>query len=444
MLCGGIPRGSLILLAGQPGTGKTILATTFLYRGALAGEKGAYLSFSETRRDYFENMRRLGMDMEEVEKRGDFFYMDYITPTPQGADAIRDAIIRELIKLAGTKGVKRLVIDSISAIVQSLGHDKAREFVHSVIGRVVKAFGVTTILIGEMPYGSEKIGEGIEEFVVDGVILLKYIQEGEISRRVMRLLKLRGVGLEKTEFDYIITSEGIRLFALPSLEFTSAEAPTDRISTGIDRLDEMLGGGVYRNSTTLILGMSGSGKTTVGLHFAVRAAMDGKKALYISFEEPRGHIVRMLQNYGMWCDEVSSNMIILSRVPEGRTPMEYFMELQDLVRKYEPEVVVIDSISAIIHHMSEETQTRYLRYLNLLSKKERITLMALTNFSAENLFAEGKRVGFTTFADNIIVMRYREVEGELRREMFVLKSRGSYCDSRIHPYRITSEGVVIE
>ena len=168
---GGFPRGSLILVAGNPGTGKTVFSAQFLYRGAVDyGENGVYVSFAEGKNSFIDYMRRFGMDFERLEKEGKVKILDMVTVKAESISDILNKIVEEALSLKA----KRLVIDSFSTLAQAFQEKiEARIMLHTILGKIVKSAGCTTILIVEIPYGQEGMGLGIEEFVADGILILR-------------------------------------------------------------------------------------------------------------------------------------------------------------------------------------------------------------------------------------------------------------------------------
>lgn len=199
----GIYKGSIILLAGNPGTGKTTMAAKFIYEGAKMGEKGIYVSFVETKEDFYRNMKDLGMDFSSLEKEGGFTFMEGITVS--SVEALSE-FLEEVIREIGEFKADRIAIDSISAVLQMGSQEisKVREMMHNFFYRGAKVRGVTTILIEELPYGEVSVGYGIEEFIVDGVIILKArIVKGKIYR-YMEIRKMRGNEVKYGEIPFII------------------------------------------------------------------------------------------------------------------------------------------------------------------------------------------------------------------------------------------------
>jgi circadian clock protein KaiC len=176
MIEGGFLKGSLILVAGNPGTGKSVFSAHFIYRGAVDyGEKGVYVTFAERKRDFIDYMRRFGMDFEGLEKKGMVKILDMLTVKDASISDMFNIIVEEILHL----NAKRLVIDSFSAMAQAFKEKiEARIILHTVLGKITKSTGCTTLLIVEIPYGQQSMGLGIEEFVADGIILLKRSREG--------------------------------------------------------------------------------------------------------------------------------------------------------------------------------------------------------------------------------------------------------------------------
>ncbi|MDA4113543.1 MAG: hypothetical protein OK474_05830 [Thaumarchaeota archaeon] len=245
-LSGGFPRGSLILVSGNPGTGKTIFTASFLYNGAvLDGENGIYISFCEGKRSFFENMNSLGLDFERLEKQGRFRFMEMFTTTKEGMGAITGEMLRAIKEF----GAKRLVIDSYSVMAQALGGPyEGRQVLHTVLGKIVRNLGCTTLVIGEQPSGDTRIGDGAEEFVADGVINLKLT-----IPREMEIRKMRGTKLKTRDLIYTID----RGFRVLTTDLMTPESPKrwepipdseDLISSGCRDLDAILGGGFPRGT----------------------------------------------------------------------------------------------------------------------------------------------------------------------------------------------------
>ncbi len=437
ILGGGVPSGSMILLSGNPGAGKTILATQFLYSGAAKhGEKVIYVSFAEKREEYLRNMLTLGIDMKALEQKGLFSFLDFMA---MGETGMKDAVqmIREEID---KMGAKRIVVDSISAILQSLGQAESRKFLHGFFGRIVKGMGVTTLLVGEIPFGEVKTGFGLEEFVADGVIFLKKVKSGSAEMNTLEIAKMRGVRLGRSSFEYLIDERfgGLGLIVFPArADFPGSR---ERLSSGVEGLDRMLNGGVYRRSVTLIEGASGIGKTTLCLHFLTTSAQKGEKAMLISFEEPLGQVEKILEDYGIDRKRLGDRLKIESYVPEALTALHYYQLLKDILELEKPAIIALDSLTAIQHTFTQEGFVQFMRYVQLLCKEKELTVF-LTSSTGKAQVEE--QPGVSILCDNIFVMRYYESKERMARELMIVKTRGSGHEKRVIPFEITGKGMVV-
>jgi circadian clock protein KaiC len=437
VLRGGLPSESMILLSGNPGTGKTILATQFLYNGAAKhGEKVVYVSFAEKREDYLRNMLTLGMDMKALEQKGLFTFLNFMVMTETGMRAT----IQTMLEKIGKIGAKRVVVDSISVILQSIGQAETRNFLDLFFGRVVRDIGVTMLLLGEIPFGEVKTGFGVEEFVADGVIFLKRLGTERVERNVLEIAKMRGVPLPRKSFEYMIDERvgGLGLIIFPvRADFLGSR---ERLLSGVEGLDRMLNRGVFRRSVTLVEGASGIGKTTLCLHFLVTNAQKGEKTMFISFEEPTGQIEKMLEDYGMDHKRLGDRFKIQSYVPEALTALHYYKLLRDILELEKPAVLALDSVTAIQRTFSQEGFVEFMRYVQLLCKEKGLTVF-LTALPGEAEAPETPNVSI--LCDNILVMRYHESKERLTPELMIVKTRGSGHDRRLVPFEITDKGMVV-
>ena len=440
ILDGGFPARSLILLTGNAGSGKTILATQFLYNGAVKyGEKGVYVSFAENREAFYRNMLSLGMDMRSLERKGLFKFMNMVTM--RGEDALK--IITEMIvKTTSELKAKRLVIDSLSGLLQTVGAAETRMFLHTVLSKVTESLGVTTIALGEIPYGEGKTGLGVEEFVADGIIFLAHMGTAGSENRRLTIAKMRGTPLDRFSFEYLIDKKygGIGPIVLPK-RADILISPMEKLFTGVEGLDKLLHGGVFRASVTLIEGPSGIGKTITCLQFLAASALKGEKALYISLEEPIGQIIRTMMGVGLNPQKLGNRFVIDSYVPEALTPLHYYTILKDMMDRHAPTVLAFDPVTAMRHRLSREDFVTFARYLQLLSKQKGMTVF-LT--STHGTIEAARSSEISTLADNIVLLRYFEIKDRMGREMLVLKTRGSEHEKKVVPFEITGSGMNVQ
>ncbi|RKY62827.1 MAG: circadian clock KaiC-like protein [Candidatus Latescibacterota bacterium] len=436
----GFPEGFQILIAGEPGSGKTIFASQIMYNVlSQLKEKGIYVSFAETKNDFYDAMRRLNMDFTKLEEKGVFKFIDLVTVEPSALEEEINLIMQEIISFKP----KYVVIDTITTLLQLLGREKVRIFLHTTLGRFVKAVGAVAFLIAEKPYGQDVIGYGVEEFITDGVIVLYCQKLNEILRRTMEIKKLRGRKIKRAQYEFAITENGIVFLEIPDLIMHSEEGTNERVTTGIDKLDEILGGGVFKDSITLIAGMSGTGKTTFGLHFAVANALQGKKVIYLSFEEQVGNLLRAARNYNMPIDNIlGKNLEFYSWIPEAQTPVDFFMRIKKLFEKSPPDIFVIDSLTSIRRHMDPVELLKMIRYLQLLFKSNKVTTYMTLNIETE--FDSVPYTDASTLTDNIIILKYKTVGNSVKLFLTVIKERASKHSRDIYEYEITPKGIVIK
>lgn len=254
-LIGGLPKGELVIVAGGPGTGKTMFSAGFLYWGAAKyGEKGVYVSLAEDKDTFIRNMKRVGYDFESLESHGLFQFIDALTLMETGTAELLETIIEEVISF----GAQRLVIDSLSALAQGMGEPRElRVFLHSLLSKIMRGLGCTTILIEEVPVGEARIGYGFEEFVASAVIILEKDMINDKFIRRMRIEKLRGQPVPNNRACYTLGAGFIAFppYKAPALESPKASDPIpdppERYSSGIRDLDEVIGG--YPKGSTILL-----------------------------------------------------------------------------------------------------------------------------------------------------------------------------------------------
>lgn len=252
---GGFPRGSLILLAGNPGTGKTIFGIQFLYEGMKKyGENGIYVSFAESKEVILDNMSKiLGVNVDDI--IGKVKVLDLTTVSEKGLPTVFEMILHDMAAL----NAKRLVIDSFSAMAQAFKEPiEARSILHNIFTKLVRKMGCTTLLIVEVPTGSERLGLGIEEFVADGVIILRRFYHNDMLVREIEIQKLRGTKLNQQKFLFTL-SKGFKIFHPFNVEksenypkFEAQRGTQTHYPSGIPELDEILGGSGYRRGSSIL------------------------------------------------------------------------------------------------------------------------------------------------------------------------------------------------
>lgn len=265
-ILGGFPKGSLIILAGNPGTGKTILSAKFLYRGAVEyNESGVYFSSSESKEMFIKYMKTYGFDFEKLEKEGKFYFLDFIAMKEKLLNMLTlkepaaHVILNEIVEAVDMVKAKRLIIDSFSALAQSLKDpDELRMVTNRVLSRVIRRMGCTTIMIEEVPYGMQRIGSSVEEFIADGVIMLRNREFEGYRLRELEILKMRGVRIKESKLVFTL-EDNLKVFQPftpkhfeETQRFQPTPDPPGKYSTGSKSFDERLGGGLPKGFIMLL------------------------------------------------------------------------------------------------------------------------------------------------------------------------------------------------
>jgi len=208
LIQGGFPRGTLILLAGSPGAGKTIAGAHYLYHGAKnLDENGIYVSYAERRDFFFDNMKKFGLDFEKLESDGKFKFLDVMTTREKAISSTFEKVLGDVLAI----NAKRLVIDSFSAMAQAFEREIDARIILHMVNKLMRQTGCTTLLLVEVPKGNEKLGIGFEEFVADGIIQFETIYEKEGIRKRAVILKMRGTNHNQHYSNIVISDKGFSL-----------------------------------------------------------------------------------------------------------------------------------------------------------------------------------------------------------------------------------------
>ncbi len=420
---GGYPEGAVVVVAGNPGSGKTTLAAQFIYAGLVRGEPGLYVSLSERKEEFLEHMKRLGMDFEAYERRGLFKFLWL----PLASEARR--VASAIVEAVGESKCKRLVVDTVTPILASLGPGAGREFLHNLVNLCLKPARVTTLLLAELPYRSETIGFGFEEFVADAIIALSYEEYRGLTRRVLEVRKCRWCPLPRMGYEFVIGDGGVRLYISYAGSLKGSFRLEERLSTGLRELDEMLGGGIPRGAVVLIAGPSGTGKTLLALSMAIAEARRGGRPLYVSFEESVEQIEYVAKKMGL-----EGGVKVVSLSPRLFTPGSLYYCAVKMLEDCKPTLVVVDGISALERQFGEEA-VELVRSVTMWAKARGITHV-LTSVSD---VLEGETTGISTVADVVIALGFEREHGRLRRILTVVKARGIKHDTRLRELVIEEE-----
>jgi len=438
---GGFPAGSLVLVTGNAGSGKTILTAQYLYHGAKnLGEPGVYASFGESRGLFFENMKKMGMDFEQLEKEGKVRFLELMIAKEDGLGDIFAGIFDE----TRTIKAKRLVIDSFSVVTQAYT-DKldARILMHTVLSKLPRLGAVTTIIVGERLAGLEPRTVGMEEFVADGIIALNSYPDRGYLRRNLQILKMRGSRINTVSHSYDINDRGIQLYPLPSDIRLVSSTSKDRVSTGVKGVDAMLSGGVYRGSVTLATGESGTGKTTMALYFIAEGLRQGEPCLYVTFENAVDEITAAAASFGLDFESAikKDTLKIVSFFPEPFNSEAQLDDILKILQNHEPGRMVVDGLSPLERAMPSD---RYLSYLSgLMSHLKANRVSSFFSLVAEPM-RQAPYEGLLSLVDNIVSLKYVEIESSLKRSLTILKAKRTESDKSVTEFEITPKGITVK
>jgi circadian clock protein KaiC len=437
---GGLPRGRVTLIAGSAGAGKTLLGLQFLVAGARDyGEPGVLLTFEESAAKVADNVRSLGFDLDELQRDGLLAVLSFqVEPTEIVAAGEFDfeplfVILDDAIRRVGAK---RVVLDTIEVLFGAFGADSIVRAELSRLARWLEERGVTAIVTGERGDGTIT-RHGIEEYVSDCVIVLDHRVREEISTRRLRVVKYRGSAHGTNEYPFFISARGFVVLPITSITLDYG-APEERISTGIARLDHMLGGGIFRGSTVLVSGTAGTGKTSLGAHMANAACGRGERVLWVLFEESPAQVLRNMRSIGLdlrpWTD--AGLLHIWPARPATLGLETHLALLVQLLDEVTPTVTVLDGIASFGDGVAASEVTSMLaRKMDMLKARGITTLAtALGNGDAPSTLSVSSMV------DTWLLLRNVESNGERNRLLFVLKSRGTAHSNQVREFVLTDHG----
>lgn len=443
---GGLPLGRATLVSGTSGTGKTLFSIQFLYNGILLfDEPGVFVTFEESPADIIKNAHSFGWNLQNLIDKGKLFILD-ASPDPEGQEVIGNfdlsALIERLQYAINKYKAKRVSIDSITAVFQQY---EATSVVRREIFRLVarlKQIGVTTIITTERVEEYGPIASfGVEEFVADNVAVVRNVLEGERRRRTMEILKLRGTTHMKGEYPFTITNDGINIFPLGAMRLTQRSSNV-RVSSGVKTLDEMCGGGFFKDSIILTTGATGTGKTLLVSKFLQNGCLSGERAILFAYEESRAQLSRNAHSWGIDFEELEKKGLlkILCVYPESAGLEDHLQIIKSEIAEFKPSRIAIDSLSALARGVSNNAFRQFVIGATGFAKQEEITGF-FTNTNDQFMGAHSiTESHISTITDTILLLQYVEIRGQMSRAINVFKMRGSWHDKGIREYTISAEG----
>ena len=440
---GGLPRGRCTLVSGAAGSGKTIFGLEFLVQGALKyGETGVLMSFEESSLNLRQDVSSLGFNLQELVDNKQLVLescrINRSEVVTIGSFDLEGLFLR-LENAIGAVGAQRVVIDPIETLLSTYGDTPIvrGELLH--LCDWLNERGLTSVMIGERGRQGELTRFGVEEYVSDCVILLDQRVEHEIGTRRLRVVKYRGSAHGTNEFPFTITSKGFVVLPITSVKL-SYSAGSERISTGLGDLDQMLGGGLYRHSSVLISGHTGTGKTTLIAKMLCEAARRGERCLFVSSEESPDQLVRDMSSVSIdlqhWLD--LGLLKIWSERSTSQGMEERLVRLEHLIEEFQPRMVALDTIRTMGQvAQSLAVNTTIVRTLDLLRSRG---ITALLSILTHPDLKHGSVIGISEIIDTWLLVKNVEADGENNRLLMIVKSRGSAHSNQVREFRLTSQG----
>ncbi|HET6822299.1 MAG TPA: circadian clock protein KaiC, partial [Anaerolineales bacterium] len=444
---GGLPKGRPTLVAGAAGCGKTLFAMEFLVNGATQyDEPGVFVAFEENAEELAQNVASLGFDLKKLGKQKKLI-VDHVhverSEIEETGDYDLDGLFIRLGHAIDSIGAKRVVLDTIEVLFSALSNQGILRAELQRLFRWLKDKGVTAVITAERGSGT-MTRFGLEEYVADCVITLDHRVNEQVSTRRLRIVKYRGSMHGTNEYPFLIGRHGISVLPITSLGLEH-QVSTERVSTGIKELDEMLGGrGFYRGSSILLSGTAGTGKTTLAAAFADEACQRGERCLYFAFEESSNQILRNMRSVGIdLAPHIKKGLLRFHVARPSQYGLEmHLVSMYDMIREFKPSVVIMDPITDFSTvGDAAEIKSAVTRIIDFL-KSNQITGLFVTMISGSES-ADRSVVGISSLIDAWISLRNLEHNGERHRGLFIRKSRGMAHSNQIRSFTLTNDGIKI-
>jgi circadian clock protein KaiC len=448
---GGLPKGRATLITGTSGSAKTVFAVQFLAEAILKNdEPGVFVTFEEPTDDIRKNVISLGWDVAKWEQDGKWAFVD-ASPEPEEHDVIsgeydHSPLLARIEYAVKKIGATRISMDSIGSIfARFYDAGLVRNQLFKIIS-ALKQMNVTAIITAERSQEYGHVAKfGIEEFVADNVIILRNVLESEKRRRTMEILKFRGTSHQKGEYPFTVTKNtGIVAIPLSGIKLKQRSS-TVRISSGNAELDKMCGGGFFRDSIILLSGATGCGKTMLSSEFASDAVKNGKRAVIFAFEESREQLSRNASGWGIDFEQMENDGVlkVVCQYPEAEGLEDHLVIIKNIIKDFKPQRVIVDSLSALERISTAKGFREFVIAFTSFIKHQEIAGF-LTSTTGDLMGGTSvTNAHISAITDTIVLLRYVEMFGEMRRGITVLKMRGSTHNKDIREFNIDENGIHI-
>ncbi|QJR11165.1 Circadian clock protein kinase KaiC [Usitatibacter rugosus] len=450
---GGLPRARTTLLVGGPGSGKTIFSLQFLVHGARHGkEPGIFVAFEEASERIESNAESFGWNMRQLRRDGKLYFLDAqpMADLVQSGTFDLSGMLAALGAQVAQMKAKRIVFDALDVVLALLPDEASKRREVYRLHEWLLAHGLTGLITAKSG-GDEasSVGEqtfGFMQFMVDCAVMLCHGVVLGVSQRNLRVQKYRGTAFDENESPFLIGPTGLEVATAPTLGIEHAKVSNERISSGVARLDTMLGGGFYRGSAILVTGFPGTAKTTLSGAFAEAACLRGEQTLFVSFDSDVNEVVRDLGSVGIHLGpHVKSGVL---RMASARTitgsAETYLVRIKSLAKTHKARCLVIDPVSTWSKSGSDQAAHSVAERLIGWTKANGITMLCTSLLDEIASQTEGgSSLQISTLADAWIHLSYVVQAGERNRGLSIIKSRGTAHSNQVRELILSDTGVTL-
>ena len=450
---GGLPRGRTTLVEGGPGSGKTIMALQSLVNGArFENEPGIFVAFEESSERIMSNAEKFRWDLGGLQKKK-LFFLD-VQPKPDFVQSGSFDLNGMLVGLAAkAKAIKarRIVFDAVDVVLALLNDPVAERREIYRLHEWLLDHGLTAIITGKAgSYESTTANRpqlGFMQFMVDCAVMLNHEVIEGVSQRNLRVVKYRGTSFSENESPFLIGSGGLEVAGARELDRKKETGPTstERVSSGVGRLDVMLGGGYYRGAGILITGFPGTAKSTLSGAFAEAACQRGERTLFVSFDSDANEVVRNLSSVHIRLERFVTKgllRLVSARAITGSSEI-HLMQIIKLAKEHQAVCLIIDPVSALAKAGNEDTAYSVVERLIDWTKAAGITLLCTSLLHEVGIQEAGTPMQISTIADTWIHLNYLVHAGERNRGLSIIKSRGTAHSNQVRELILSETGVTL-
>ena len=449
---GGLPRSRTTLFVGGPGSGKTVFALQFLAHGARhCREPGIFVAFEEASHRIVANASSFGWSLDELQPKK-LFFLD-VHPTPDLAQSGAfdlGGMLAALGAQARKMGARRIVLDALDVILALLPEPESRRREIYRLHEWLLANGLTGLITAKAGGDETSSGGGqpfgFMQFMVDCAVILNHSVSLGVSHRSLRVQKYRGTSFDENESPFLIGRSGMEVAAARALGRVDTKVSTERVSSGVERLDTMLGGGYYRGASVLITGFSGTAKTTLSGAFIEAACRRGERTLFVSFDSDCTEVVRNLGSVGIRLERFVADgtlRMVSARTIAGSAET-YLVRIKTLAKEHGARCLVIDPVSTWYKSGNDLTAQSVGDRLIDWSKGDGITLICTSLLDEmSNRTESGSPLQISMLADTWIHLNYLVQAGERNRGLSIVKSRGTAHSNQVRELILSDAGVTL-